>query len=147
MPSENLIHILDLEADLALFSGEIQGLAFLFYRNERPLAGLAGLLDWRFQGALSKHLRAGAITGECGQCAYLPITRHGQTFHLLAVGAGESLASGIRDRIPLEALHVLQKNLLGLKIPRIGLSRKDFSNQKDDYFLKQLRGCELWIVN
>jgi len=141
------LQVLDIEADRALFAGEIQGLASLIFHNERPLSGLAGLLDWKFAGALSDYIRAGVITGEVGQCVYVPITKFNITYHVLLLGAGDTPTPGARDKIPPETLRVLQKNLAGLKLEKIGISRRDFGNSSDEHLNKQLKGCKVWIVN
>ncbi|MGA8890072.1 MAG: M17 family peptidase N-terminal domain-containing protein, partial [Anaeromyxobacteraceae bacterium] len=39
---------------------------------ERPLAGLAALLDWRMAGAVSRAIRAGTVTPEHGEALLLP---------------------------------------------------------------------------
>ncbi len=44
----------------------------LFVGPERPLQGLAGLVDWRLAGALSRALRAGHYAGSGGEQLLLP---------------------------------------------------------------------------
>jgi hypothetical protein len=39
---------------------------------ERPLAGLAALLDWRMAGAVSRAIRTGMVTPEHGEALLLP---------------------------------------------------------------------------
>ena len=39
---------------------------------ERPLGGLAALLDWRMAGAVSRAIRAGTVTPEHGEALLLP---------------------------------------------------------------------------
>ena len=137
---------LSTSADRALFSGQVRGFAVILHRNERPLSGLAGLLDWRFQGAVSSYVRNGAISGELGQCAYLPLTRKGVTYHLLFIGAGDCVAPGKRVPPPTEALAVMRKNILGLRLEKIGLSRSDLGGVSDEFLVKHLEGIPLWIV-
>src|SRR5436190_1879228 len=43
-----------------------------FFEDERPLQGLAGLVDWRIGGGLSALLRAGFCTGATGEAVLLP---------------------------------------------------------------------------
>src|SRR3989344_1576091 len=90
MPLSELHRKLKKTADVALTSGELKGLVAVCFENERPLQGLAGLLDWRFQGALSEYLRAGIITGKVGECVYLPITKNNRNYHLLLIGGGRT---------------------------------------------------------
>src|SRR4051812_45967209 len=88
------------EADRALFEGQIPGLVVTLYRNERPPCGLLGLLDWRFHGTISKFIQQGTLTGQVGECCYLPFHRHGSTFHLVLAGSGDSASPGARNPIP-----------------------------------------------
>ncbi len=138
---------LDLDADRALFDGKILGIIATCYENERPLQGLAGLLDWRFQGAISNCLQAGVITGRPGECAYLPVIRGGRVYHLLLVGAGLLPDDhSRRKRPPKEAWVNLSKNLSSLRLERIGISCSDFGGVDVDYFKSKLEGLSLWIV-
>src|SRR4051794_21541958 len=104
-----------LEPDRALFDGQIETLVAAISENERPLAGLAGLLDWRFHGVISQGLRAGAITGAPGECVYLPVTKNGKNYRLILVGAGKSSRPGERTVLSPDSLRVLQKNLASMK--------------------------------
>src|SRR6185369_1867914 len=58
------------------------------YRDTRPLTGLAGLLDWRMAGRLSKLAKQGFLLGEVGEVLVVP-ARPRLTFDkLLAFGLG-----------------------------------------------------------
>lgn len=138
--------LLHMEADRALFQGNIGSLIVTFYENERPLAGLSGLLDWRFHGAISSFISSGVFTGAIGQCVYLPMVAHNVTLHLLFVGAGSSGSYGKRGHVPAETMRILKKNLSSLKLPKTGISRSDFGNASDDYFATNLKEVPLWIV-
>lgn len=144
--ADHLKNSLSLNADRALFDGQIQGLAVTFYENERPPFGLAGILDWHFQGAISRYLRNGVITGKEGECTYFPLTKNGMTYHLILAGAGHAAAPGQRGQVPASTLHNLQKNLASLKLPKIGVSKSDFGQVAPDYFSKNLKGVSLWIA-
>lgn len=120
-----------MSVDEALFTtqnsdGTLSGMIATFHVNERPLQGVAGLLDWRFQGAISSFLRSGALTGQEGECAYIPIHRGQRLFHLLLLGSGSSKNPGVRQRPSARALQVLKDNLERLKIKDLGLSLADF---------------------
>lgn len=134
------------DVEKALFDGQIQGLAMTFYQNERPLCGLAGIMDWHFQGAISQCIQKGVITGKVGECVYFPLTRRGTTFHLVLAGAGHSSSPGQRDTVSSDTLHSLQKNLLSLGLSKIGVSKSDFGDVNSDYFTKHLKGVSLWIA-
>lgn len=136
----------ELSAERNLFEGSLQGMIAVCYVNERPLRGLVGLLDWRFQGVISRYLRNGWIQGKEGECAYVPVTRAGRPYHLILAGGGHVATSG--ERLPLspESLQALARNLTALKLQQIGISRSDFGNVSEDYFRKNMKGVPLWIV-
>ena len=143
-PQKNTI---ELDADRALFEGHIQGIVATLYQNERPLSGLAGLLDWRFQGVISQRLRSGAITGQSGECTYFPVVRNGIVYHLILVGAGNSESAGARSPLPTTCLKILEKNLNSLHLNKMGVSRSDFGNVSQDFSSKQLKGTSIWVVH
>ena len=118
-----------MNADEALFTRKVEGLVAACYENERPLHGLAGLLDWRFDGAISDCIRAGAISGKAGECVYFPIQRAGALYHLILVGAGTTSAPGKREGLPAATVRALRKNLDTLKIAEFGLSRQDLGEE------------------
>jgi len=136
----------DIEADQALINRQIDGLVATLYENEKPLSGLAGFLDWRFHGAISECLRSGALTGQVGECVYFPVSKSGQVYKLILAGAGKAPAPGQRTNPPAETLKTLAKNLTGLKLNSIGISRKDFGNPSEDFLSKNLRGISLRVT-
>jgi hypothetical protein len=82
-------------------------------------------LDWRFRGALSRALQAGALSNESGEVSILPCTRPVsdggvETFRILSVG--------VRDRANVSSgeLSGLLKNIHGLGLKAVGLSAADF---------------------
>jgi hypothetical protein len=137
---------LDIDADQALFLGEVDGVVATFHENERPLHGLAGLLDWRFHGVISRQLEQGILEGKSGECAYLPVTRDGKTFHLILVGAGSSAKPGERAALSAAAMKSLQKNLASLKLGKLAISRKDFGSSTDVAAASKAKGVSLWIA-
>jgi hypothetical protein len=129
-----------LEAEQALVDRAIDGLVATVNENDRPLSGLAGLLDWHFRGAISESLRAGAITGQQGECVYFPVTRNGQTYKLILLGVGGG------NSISPEALKPLAKNIQGLNLASVGVSRRDFGNPSEDFFSKHLKGISVSVT-
>lgn len=146
VPESSAPQILDMEGDAALFQGKLQGLVATCYQNERPLQGLAGLLDWRLHGAISSALRRGALSGAAGECVYLPITRGDRLFHVLLLGMGHSGSSGLRTLPEEEMVAPLRRNLISLKVEGIGFSRRDFGGANDTFFNKAFKGVGFWIV-
>jgi hypothetical protein len=70
------------------------------FEDERPLQGLAGLVDWRTGGSLSVLLRAGFCTGAAGEAVLLPGRRTLPMERLVLLGLGPSRAF---DRAAAEA--------------------------------------------
>ena len=84
-------------ADLVAFVGEA----------ERPLQGLAGLLDWRLCGALTRQLRAGAWSGGRGERVLTVTLGRLQSPRLFLFGLGPQ--QGVQPRDLSEAVEVLQR--------------------------------------
>lgn len=128
-----------LDAERALFEGRVQGIAAVISPEEKPPQGLAGLLDWRFQGAISRGIASGFLTGRAGECAYLPLTRAGKTYHVLLIGSA-------RGAVSAESIKALRKNLASLKLARVGVSRADWNAASDEFFSKNLKGTGICIL-
>lgn len=141
---------LDLSPEDALFQGRVGALVAMLHSNERPLRGLAGILDWRFRGEISRAIRLGALEGAPGECAYLPIRARGKNprvFHLILFGRGAADRSGVRAVPQPAALEALRKNLVSLKLEPVGISRSDFGNPSSDHlFESALKGVPLCVV-
>jgi hypothetical protein len=146
MSKKSLTHLDDLDADRALFGGEISGIVATFYENERPLSGLAGQLDWRFRGLLSHEISRGVVTGKAGECAYFPISRDGRVFHVILVGAGPSPTPGAREQVTPAVWDALEKNVTRLKIEKLGISRSDLGGVTDEALHSRMKGAPLWIT-
>lgn len=58
------------------------------WQDLRPLRGLAGLLDWRLAGALSRLLRKDFLTGKAGETLLMPSHKRTAFPRLLLVGLG-----------------------------------------------------------
>jgi len=55
---------------LDTLGGEL--LACGFFEDERPMHGMAGLVDWRMAARVSRHIEAGAVTGAAGEVVMMP---------------------------------------------------------------------------
>lgn len=60
------------------------------FEDERPLQGLAGLVDWRTGGSLSALFRSGFCTGAAGEAVLLPGRRTLPMERLVLLGLGPS---------------------------------------------------------
>jgi hypothetical protein len=86
------------------------------WRDRRPFAGLAGLLDWRLAGKLSRLARDGFLIGELGEALFLPGRPRAPFEKVLVLGLGP------RDRFDREAFVTATDKLLasleGLNVRR-----------------------------
>ena len=64
------------------------------WRDARPLTGLAGLLDWRLAGRLSRLARQGFLVGEVGEVLVLPTRPRLPFDKALVCGLGPRAAFG-----------------------------------------------------
>lgn len=62
----------------------------LWCQDERPLRGLAGFVDWRRHGELSRMIRSGWCTGRAGESLMLPVDDHLPMQRMLLHGLGPS---------------------------------------------------------
>ncbi len=84
------------------------------YRDERPFAGVAGLLDWRLAGRLSGLARRGFLLGEVGEVLAMPVRPRLPFDKLMVIGLGPRTGFGdgtyrkVLERMidALDGLHV-----------------------------------------
>ncbi|MFB0505513.1 MAG: M17 family peptidase N-terminal domain-containing protein [Thermodesulfobacteriota bacterium] len=60
------------------------------FEDERPLRGPAGLLDWRLNGAISREVINGRITGQFKETVIIPSSRWIQSPKILLIGLGSA---------------------------------------------------------
>ncbi len=75
-----------------------------FFADERPLRGLAALVDWRTAGALSAMLRAGFCTGRAHELVLMP-GRHDlptERIVLLGLGSRDDLDHDLAKRAAID---------------------------------------------
>jgi len=64
-----------LSADLAgLDALKLESLALFVFQDVRPLRGVAGYIDWRLCGSLSRMIMAGHFEGRRGEHVLMPVT-------------------------------------------------------------------------
>ncbi len=90
--------------------------ACTIWKDERPLPGLAGLLDWRLAGRLSKLARDGFLAGELGEVMFLPGRPRLPFDKILVLGLGPRANFG--DAVFREATLKLIKSLEGMHVRR-----------------------------
>ncbi|MCB9564074.1 MAG: leucyl aminopeptidase [Kofleriaceae bacterium] len=80
-----------LAADLAKWDETSRDTLVLpVFRDERPLRGAAGLVDWRLCGRLSRLIKKGKVSGERGETLMMPPGRRLRFGRLMIFGLGES---------------------------------------------------------
>lgn len=57
--------------------------------DDRPLKGSAGLMDWRFNGSLSKMILNSRFSGERGEALLMPTWGRVEATELMILGIGE----------------------------------------------------------
>lgn len=138
---------LETHADHALFQGQVSGLLATCYENERPLLGLAGLLDWRFMGEISYHLRQGSLSGKEGELTYFPLKKGGKLFHIFLLGCGPNSVPGSRQppgvRSFSKALEAIRKS----RIEPIAISLDDFGNPDQKTWSGFENDLQICLVN
>src|SRR5579862_6924756 len=96
------------------------------HEDQRPLKGVAGSLDWRLKGFLSRFVINGRITGTRNEFVYVPITRHGQVRHLMLVGLGPKSQDGGSAAGGSAILKELARRVSDLKFKKVAVCLSSF---------------------
>lgn len=80
----------------------LDALALPIFEDERPLRGLAGEVDWRLCGLLSRWILRGRVTGAVGERVLLPPGRRLAVEKLFLFGLGPRGAFGTADGLDAE---------------------------------------------
>jgi hypothetical protein len=99
-----------------LVEASVELCACTLWSDERPLRGLAGLLDWRLGGRLSALLKSGFVTGDAGEALLVPGKPHVPFEKVLVLGLGAR--SGFGDGVFRSSLLHLARALEGLRVRR-----------------------------
>jgi hypothetical protein len=105
------------QPDLRSLDGSgVELLACSIWRDQRPMRGVAGLLDWRLAGALSRLARKGFLAGELGDVVFVPGRPRLRFEKVLVFGLGAR--SGFGEGTFREVLSHLVRALAGLRVRR-----------------------------
>jgi len=107
---------------------KFENLALGFFSDEKPPRGFCGLVDWRLNGAISRELAAGRITGAAEEQVVFAFSRRLPVARVLLMGMGPL------DELTYDALYEagyrLAKTVSGMRcrefafsIPGIGRCR------------------------
>ena len=85
----------------ALDQAHAESLCLFIGEDERPLRGLAGLVDWRLAGGLSRFLRSGFVTGKSGDALLtMPGPRLGfQKLFIFGMGPAGQGETDLQERL------------------------------------------------
>jgi hypothetical protein len=86
------------------------------WRDERPLRGVAGLLDWRLAGRLSALAKSGFLLGEIGEVLLVPGRPKLPFEKIVMLGLG--VRAAFDDGVVVRTLACLSSTLEGLKVKR-----------------------------
>lgn len=77
-----------------------KALALTFFSDERPLHGVAGLVDWRLCGRLSRLITTGYCSGKLGDSVMMPAGRRVpfDKLFLFGLGKGERMDDALFSR-------------------------------------------------
>jgi len=97
---------------------EVDSLA-AFVGAERPLTGLAALVDWRLAGALSRAILAGTVTPEHGEALLLPAAGrlHATRVFLFGLDEPSPRSAALAVRHACEALRRAGGRSVALSLP------------------------------
>jgi hypothetical protein len=90
--------------------------ACTIWTDERPMRGLAGMLDWRLGGKLSALLKSGFLLGELGEALLVPGKPNLPFEKVLVVGLGAR--SGFGDGTFRLAVQQMARALEGMRVRR-----------------------------
>jgi cytosol aminopeptidase family protein len=86
------------------------------WSDERPMRGLAGLLDWRLGGRLSALIKSGFLAGELGEVLLVPGRPHVRFEKVFLVGLGSR--SGFGDGTFRSSISTIARALQGMHVRR-----------------------------
>jgi hypothetical protein len=101
---------------IRLDEANVELCACSIWSDQRPMGGLAGILDWRLGGRLSALLQSGFVTGAKGEALLVPGRPHVPFEKVLVVGLGAR--AEFDDARFREAVEQLGRRLEGLRVRR-----------------------------
>src|SRR2546422_9192849 len=82
----------------AIDQAAAESLCLFVASDERPLTGLAGLVDWRLTARLSRLVRGGQLTGEAGEAGPPPPGPRAPVPEKFPVGGGPERERGVEGK-------------------------------------------------
>jgi len=112
-------------------------LACPIFQDQRPMRGVAGLVDWRLAGKLSKLAKRGFLAGELGEVLFVPGRPHTGFEKILVFGLGARSSFG--EGAFRGVISHLMRALAGLRVRRAVVELPG----RADGILEAERACEL----
>lgn len=100
----------------AIDAAPAEVIACTAFRDERPLRGVAGMLDWRLAGRLSALVKSGFLVGELGEVLLVPGRPQLPFEKVVVLGLGDRGA--FDDEVVALTIARLKATLAGLKVKR-----------------------------
>jgi hypothetical protein len=112
-------------------------LACSILQDQLPMRGVAGLIDWRLSGRLSRLARKGVLAGELGEVLFVPGRPHLGFEKVLVFGMGTR--SGFGEGSFRSVVTHLMRTLSGLRVRRAVVELPG----RAEGILEAERACEL----
>ncbi|MCL2823269.1 MAG: leucyl aminopeptidase [Polyangiaceae bacterium] len=104
---------------LCAVGGEV--LACCMFEDERPVRGLAGLLDWRMAARLSNYMSSGTLSGKLGEKTLIPGKPRIPFEIVLLFGMGQK--NRFTERVFLQIVSGIVDTLSGMRVRKAVLER------------------------
>ena len=112
MPSAGSPSLRISEGDLrGLDRLDVEALAVFCWADARPLAGVAGYLDWRLCGALSRLIEQGLFAGRLDEVLLMPVSSRLRIRRLFVFGLGstDEFGPAVIRRVGRQAVDVMRR--------------------------------------
>ena len=104
---------------LGTVAGEV--LACCLFEDERPVRGIAGLIDWRMAAKLSRYMAAGVLTGKQGEKVLIPGKPRVPFEKLLVFGLGSK--ARFDEAVFLDTVCLILDTLSALRVRILVMER------------------------
>lgn len=130
--------------------GDVEALCVFVGEDERPLKGIAGYLDWRMCGGLSRVLVSEFFKGEAGDCLLLPSAGRIAIPRVFVCGAGPagklkenlgSLMTSAADRLTRAKIQSV-----ALELPATGSDEAERVRVIRERFLPKFKGERVAVL-
>ena len=112
---------------------ECEAVVLSFFQDERPLKGVAGLVDWRIHGFISRAIINNVVTGRFAEKTLIPSQRLLLARKILCMGLGESMRYSLTRlqeicTLTLQTLYRIRVFTFACSLPGVETLGWDYSN-------------------